>query len=109
MKFSILSLDVVVMTASFFAPVSLAVGSNLTGKRRTDVAYAVNSDEVDEEDMLLGSALERALAQLNNANVEAADDGHSSPIVDESTAEQSDNQIRGRFRPRRGRSKIAGT
>ncbi|KRX93049.1 snRNA-activating protein complex subunit 1 [Trichinella pseudospiralis] len=85
------------------------VGNSLTSNRRTDVADAVNSDEVDEEDVLLGSALERALSQLNNANVEAADDGHSSPIVDENTAEQSDNQIKSRLRPKRGRSKIAGT
>ncbi|KAL1285175.1 Chorismate synthase [Trichinella pseudospiralis] len=84
-------------------------GNSLTSNRRTDVADAVNSDEVDEEDVLLGSALERALSQLNNANVEAADDGHSSLIVDENTAEQSDNQIKSRLRPKRGRSKIAGT
>ncbi|KRZ56756.1 Mpv17-like protein [Trichinella nativa] len=73
-----------------------------------DTSLAVDSSEnqVDEEDVLLGSALEKTLLQLNSANTGPADDGHSSLTVDQSMDEQSDSGIRNRLRPRPRRSKI---
>ncbi|KRX79712.1 Mpv17-like protein [Trichinella sp. T6] len=67
-----------------------------------DTSLAVDSSEnqVDEEDVLLGSALEKTLLQLNSANTGPADDGHSSLTVDQSMDEQSDSGIRNRLRPR---------
>ncbi|KRX49148.1 Protein SYM1 [Trichinella murrelli] len=67
-----------------------------------DTSLAVDSSEnqVDEEDVLLGSALEKTLSQLNSANTGPADDGHSSLTVDQSMDEQSDSEIRNRLRPR---------
>ncbi|KRX54692.1 Protein SYM1 [Trichinella sp. T9] len=79
-------------------------GVQVEAKQRgaVDTSLAVDSSEnqVDEEDVLLGSALEKTLLQLNSANTGPADDGHSSLTVDQSMDEQSDSEIRNRLRPR---------
>ncbi|KAL1244793.1 Mpv17-like protein [Trichinella spiralis] len=72
----------------------------------TSLAVDSSENQVDEEDMLLGSALEKTLSQLNSANAGPADDGHSSLTVDQPMDEQSDSEIRNRLRPRPRRSKI---
>ncbi|KRZ56755.1 Mpv17-like protein [Trichinella nativa] len=89
---------------SFFFPFPMLNHCNLPSSSsiQVDTSLAVDSSEnqVDEEDVLLGSALEKTLLQLNSANTGPADDGHSSLTVDQSMDEQSDSGIRNRLRPR---------